>query len=94
MAQILWMPLDTSLREVMAHILNPSCSNAECPNAMRVVSHKLQQQNQKSAVNHSNSVWKAELRLRYIPKDLKMLYESDRITCHFYFDQVKFDALQ
>lgn len=92
MAQILWMPLDTSLTEVMAHISNPSCSNAECPIAMRVAWHKLQQQNQKSAVNHSNSVWKAELRLRYIPKDLKMLYESDRITCHFYFDQVNWYA--
>lgn len=86
--QILWMPPDTSMTQVMAHISNPICTNAECPNADKESSRKLVQQQQKAIIGHSNSVWKAELRVRYIPKNLKELYESDRTTCHFYFDQV------
>lgn len=82
------MPPDTSMIQVMAHISNPICSNAECPNADKAASKKLLQQHQKTVVGHSNSVWKAELRVRYIPKNLKELYEKDRTTCHFYFDQV------
>lgn len=83
------MPPDTPLSEVMAHISNPSCSNAECPNGAKSTYRKLHQLNQKSTVSHSNSVWKAELRVRYIPKNLKELYETNRMTCHFYFDQVE-----
>lgn len=86
--KILWMPPDTSMTQVMAHILNPTCSNADCPNADKASSRKLLQQQQKTIVGPSNSVWKAELRVRYIPKNLKELYEKDRTTCHFYFDQV------
>lgn len=82
------MPPDTPLSEVMAHISNPSCSNAECPNGVRSARHRQQQQSQKSTVCHANSVWKAELRVRYIPKNLQDLYEKNRMTCHFYFDQV------
>lgn len=82
------MPPDTSMTQVMAHISNPICTNAECPNADKESSRKLVQQQQKAIIGHSNSVWKAELRVRYIPKNLKELYESDRTTCHFYFDQV------
>lgn len=82
------MPPDTTMTQVMAHISNPICSNAECPNADKASSRKLLQQQQKTVVGHSNSVWKAELRVRYIPKILKDLYEKDRTTCHFYFDQV------
>lgn len=84
------MPPDTSMTQVIAHTLNPICSNAECPNADKASSRKLMQQQQKTVVGHSNSVWKAELRVRYIPKNLKELYEKDRTTCHFYFDQVSF----
>lgn len=92
--EILWMPPDTSMTQVMAHISNPICSNAECPNADKASSQKLRQQHQKTIVGLSNSVWKAELRVRYIPKNLKELYEKDRTTCHFYFDQVKQDYIQ
>lgn len=85
------MPPDTSMTQVMAHISNPSCCNSECPNADKVANiKKLLQQQPKNvpAAGHSNSVWKAELRVRYIPKSLKDLYENDRTTCHFFFDQV------
>lgn len=81
------MPPDTQLSEVMAHISNPSCSNVECPNVVSTTTGRLQQ-NQKNSLAHANSVWKAELRVRYIPKSLKVLYEINRTTCHFYFDQV------
>lgn len=86
--QIIWMPPHTSMTQVMAHISNPSCCNPECPNADKANAKKHLQQQQKTVAGHSNSVWKAELRVRYIPKNLKELYEDDRTTCHFYFDQV------
>ncbi|XP_035892761.1 uncharacterized protein LOC118503516 isoform X1 [Anopheles stephensi] len=92
--EVLWMPPDTSMTQVMAHIFNPSCSNADCPNVDKSTIAKRMQQKTSGAVGHANSVWKAELRVRYIPKNLKELYERDRTTCHFYFDQVKQDYIQ
>lgn len=71
--------------QVMTHMFNPSCSNVDCPNVDKSTLVKKMQQ---KTAGHSNSVWKAELRVRYIPKNLKELYEKDRTTCHFYFDQV------
>ncbi|XP_062559415.1 uncharacterized protein LOC134224153 [Armigeres subalbatus] len=92
--EVLWMPPDTSMSQVMAHIFNPSCSNADCPNVDKSTIAKKMQQKTSGVVGHANSVWKAELRVRYIPKSLKELYEKDRTTCHFYFDQVKQDYIQ
>ncbi|XP_055599667.1 uncharacterized protein LOC129748903 isoform X2 [Uranotaenia lowii] len=92
--EVLWMPPDTSMSQVMAHIFNPSCSNADCPNVDKSTIAKRMQQKTSGVVGHANSVWKAELRVRYIPKSLKELYERDRTTCHFYFDQVKQDYIQ
>ncbi|XP_050094912.1 uncharacterized protein LOC126577381 isoform X3 [Anopheles aquasalis] len=92
--EVLWMPPDTSMSQVMAHIYNPSCSNADCPNVDKSTITKRMQQKTSGAVGHANSVWKAELRVRYIPKSLRELYEKDRTTCHFYFDQVKQDYIQ
>ncbi|XP_055694399.1 focal adhesion kinase 1 isoform X2 [Lutzomyia longipalpis] len=91
--EVLWMPPDTSMTEVMAHISNPSCANPDCPNVDRSTMAKKQQKTN-NITGHANSVWKAELRVRYIPKNLKELYEQDRTTCHFYFDQVKQDYIQ
>lgn len=91
--QVLWLPPDTSMTQVMAHIYNPSCTNSDCPNIDKsTIAKKMQQK--ATTVGHSNSVWKAELRVRYIPKSIKELYETDRTTCHFYFDQVKQDYIQ
>ncbi|GAB0087013.1 focal adhesion kinase 1 [Sergentomyia squamirostris] len=91
--EVLWMPPETSMSEVMAHISNPACANPDCPNVDRSTMAKKQQKTN-NMTGHANSVWKAELRVRYIPKNLKELYEQDRTTCHFYFDQVKQDYIQ
>lgn len=94
------MSSDTSVNQVINHISNPLCSNADCPSIEnspinKVSQTKQQQQQQRSAqnnvVNPSNSVWRAELRVRYIPNNFKELYENDRTTCHFYFNQIKDD---
>lgn len=81
------MPPHTSTNEIIAHILNPSCSNIECAEH---ILQKEYQQHQKINLSHMNSVWKAEIRVRYLPKNIMELYETDRLTCHFYFDQVFF----
>lgn len=85
------MPPDTSMIQVMAHIFNPSCSNSDCPNSDKITASggkKSHAKNSSASSGYANSVWKAELRVRYVPKNLKELYERDRTTCHFYFDQV------
>lgn len=107
--EILWIPPDTSMSQVIAHISNPLCSNVDCPNQEKSNSVNVQVQTKKTSssssllpsssssasqnktnILHSNSVWKAELRIRYIPCNLKELYERDRNSCHFYFNQVSF----
>ena len=35
--------------------------------------------------------WRYELRVRYIPTDLKDLYEKDKVTFYYYYDQVSRD---
>lgn len=35
------------------------------------------------------SEWRFELRVRYSPDDLEDLYENDRFTFFFYYDQVR-----
>lgn len=89
------------MSQVIDHISNPLCSNSDCPNTENGVTNKknsqqqqqqqTQQQKGNCVANLSNSVWKAELRVRYISNDFKELYEKDRITCHFYFNQVRDD---
>ena len=32
--------------------------------------------------------WRYELRVRYIPTDLKDLFEKDKVTFYYYYDQV------
>lgn len=74
------------MNEVIAYISNPTCFNTKCSGGSGIIPRK---QQQKANISHSNCVWKAELRVRYIPTDLKELYENERTTCHFYFDQVR-----
>lgn len=83
------------MAQVMAHIANPLCVNPDCPNLPNVVAEsKKSQDKPNTAIGHPNSVWKAELRVRYIPENIKELYETDRVTCNFLFDQVKHDYIQ
>ncbi|XP_027851804.2 focal adhesion kinase 1 isoform X4 [Aphis gossypii] len=40
------------------------------------------------------SEWRFELRVRYSPDDMEDLYDRDRFTYFFYYDQVRFDYLK
>lgn len=72
----------------MTYLIDPpSCSNLECAEYLAKKGH---QQHQKIDLNQTNSIWKAELRVRYLPRNMMELYETDKVTCHFYFDQVNF----
>ncbi|CAH0717842.1 unnamed protein product, partial [Brenthis ino] len=39
------------------------------------------------------SEWRLELRVRYLPANLRDLCDSDRVTFHYYYDQVRYDYL-
>ncbi|XP_026750557.2 focal adhesion kinase 1 isoform X6 [Galleria mellonella] len=39
------------------------------------------------------SEWRLELRVRYLPANLRELCDSDRVTFHYYYDQVRHDYL-
>jgi len=38
--------------------------------------------------------WRHELRVRYIPTDLQQLFEKDKVTFYYYYDQVRNDYLK
>ncbi|XP_063217429.1 focal adhesion kinase 1 isoform X7 [Bacillus rossius redtenbacheri] len=42
---------------------------------------------------HPHSEWRYELRVRYLPQNLAELYEKDRVTFYYYYDQVRNDYL-
>lgn len=71
--------------DVLSRISNP-CFNMNCEYALGTVSRS--QEETKYVIDQFNSLWQMELRVRYIPHDLKELYENDRITFHYYFNQV------
>lgn len=37
---------------------------------------------------HPHSEWRYELRVRYLPQNLNDLYEKDKVTFYYYYDQV------
>ncbi|XP_073962975.1 protein tyrosine kinase 2 Fak isoform X2 [Choristoneura fumiferana] len=39
------------------------------------------------------SEWRLELRVRYLPDNLRALCDKDRVTFHYYYDQVRHDYL-
>ncbi|CAH0551901.1 unnamed protein product [Brassicogethes aeneus] len=51
----------------------------------------MQQVHEKYLKKHPNSEWRYDLRIRYLPKSLKELYDKDKVTFHYYYDQVKHD---
>ncbi|XP_011204290.2 focal adhesion kinase 1 isoform X1 [Bactrocera dorsalis] len=82
--EILWMTRSTGMNQVMKYIWYPICPNFECSNYDNT--------NVKSSNRSSvNSVWRAELRIRYIPNSLAEFYEQDKTSCLYYFDQAKQD---
>ncbi|TMW52918.1 hypothetical protein DOY81_001951 [Sarcophaga bullata] len=86
--ETLWMNKTTKIQKLLEHIWNSTCPNTECP--------KQRQQSTPPALNVNDklSVWRPELRIRYLPYSLRELYNEDKITCYFYFDQVKQDFIQ
>ncbi|CAG2060896.1 unnamed protein product [Timema podura] len=42
---------------------------------------------------HPHSEWRYELRVRYLPQNLADLYDKDRVTFYYYYDQVRNDYL-
>ncbi|XP_078037265.1 protein tyrosine kinase 2 Fak isoform X3 [Augochlora pura] len=42
---------------------------------------------------HPNCEWRYELRVRYLPQNLNDLYEKDKVTFYYYYDQVRNDYL-
>jgi len=47
-----------------------------------------QQVQEKYERKHPHSEWRYELRVRYLPQNLTDLYEKDRVTFYYYYDQV------
>ena len=37
---------------------------------------------------HPHHEWQYELRVRYVPRDMKELLEKDRVTFYYFYDQV------
>lgn len=48
---------------------------------------------EKYTSKHPLSEWQYELRIRYHPQDISHLYEQDRVTFYYYYDQVANDYL-
>ncbi|XP_061391821.1 focal adhesion kinase 1 [Musca vetustissima] len=86
--ETLWMNKTTKIQKLLEHIWNSTCPNTECPQ------QKSQHIPPTVNVNDKFSVWRPELRIRYLPHSLRELFNEDKITCYFYFDQVKQDFIQ
>ncbi|XP_073848140.1 protein tyrosine kinase 2 Fak isoform X3 [Musca autumnalis] len=86
--ETLWMNKTTKIQKLLEHIWNSTCPNTECPQ------QKSQHIPPTVNVNDKLSVWRPELRIRYLPYSLRELFNEDKITCYFYFDQVKQDFIQ
>ncbi|XP_059485924.1 focal adhesion kinase 1 isoform X2 [Neocloeon triangulifer] len=42
---------------------------------------------------HPTSEWRYELRVRYLPKKMSDLWEQDKVTFNYYYDQIRHDYL-
>ncbi|XP_044263167.1 focal adhesion kinase 1 isoform X6 [Tribolium madens] len=53
----------------------------------------MKQVQDKYLAKHPNSEWRYDLRIRYLPTSLQDLCDKDKVTFHYYYDQVKNDYL-
>ncbi|XP_063919597.1 focal adhesion kinase 1 isoform X6 [Zophobas morio] len=53
----------------------------------------MKQVQEKYLAKHPNSEWRYDLRIRYLPTSLQDLCDKDKVTFHYYYDQVKNDYL-
>lgn len=75
--------------KVLSHILSPGCSNVDCPNndpmKAELAESKDTHQGRRSV---TTGVWRVELRVRYVPHKIQDLFDEDKTTCFYFFDQV------
>ncbi|XP_016953334.1 focal adhesion kinase 1 isoform X2 [Drosophila biarmipes] len=89
--EVIWLARSTSMQKVLTHILTPGCSNVDCPNNQAELNEGLLEQGRRIT---DNRVWRVELRVRYVPNTIQELFDEDRATCFYYFNQVKEDFIQ
>ncbi|XP_030081236.1 focal adhesion kinase 1 isoform X3 [Drosophila hydei] len=93
--EVLWLARTTSMDKVLSHILSPGCSNVDCPNndpmKAELAESKDTHQGRRSV---TTGVWRVELRVRYVPHKIQDLFDEDKTTCFYFFDQVKDDYIQ
>ncbi|XP_030243395.1 focal adhesion kinase 1 [Drosophila navojoa] len=93
--EVLWLARTTSMDKVLSHIQSPGCSNVDCPNndpmKAELAENKDTHQGRRAV---STGVWRVELRVRYVPHKIQELFDEDKTTCFYFFDQVKDDYIQ
>ncbi|KAL9875185.1 focal adhesion kinase 1 isoform X4 [Glossina fuscipes] len=87
--ETLWMNKTSKIQKLLIHIWNATCPNIECPQLQKNIPLE-----KPLNINDSLSIWRPELRIRYLPNSIEELHAEDKITCHFYFDQVKQEFIQ
>ncbi|XP_017839124.1 focal adhesion kinase 1 isoform X1 [Drosophila busckii] len=91
--EVLWLARTTLMEQVVLHVLSTGCSNPNCPciNTRKAeVSETLEAQGKRLPCG----VWRVELRVRYVPRNIQELFDEDKTTCFYYFDQIKEDFIQ
>ncbi|XP_064542786.1 focal adhesion kinase 1 isoform X2 [Drosophila montana] len=93
--EVLWLARTTSMDKVLSHILSPGCSNVDCPNNDPIKADLAEGKDthlgRRSVIT---GVWRVELRVRYVPHKIQDLFDEDKTTCFYFFDQVKDDYIQ
>ncbi|XP_017072931.1 focal adhesion kinase 1 isoform X1 [Drosophila eugracilis] len=89
--EVIWLARSTSMQKVLTHILTPGCSNVDCPNNQAELDEALLEHGRRIT---DNRVWRVELRVRYVPNSIQDLFDEDKATCFYYFNQVKEDFIQ
>lgn len=87
--KVIWLARTTLMEKVMSHILSPGCSNVDCPNndqKKAEVTENTDAHVGRRAI--TKGVWRVELRVRYVPHRIQDLFNEDKTTCFYYFDQV------
>ncbi|XP_017106171.2 focal adhesion kinase 1 isoform X1 [Drosophila bipectinata] len=95
--EVIWLARTTPMQKVLTHILTPGCANVDCPNnevaKVEFEEGMLHHPDQGKRVI-ANRVWRVELRVRYVPNSIQDLFDEDKATCFYYFNQVKEDFIQ
>ncbi|XP_017123434.1 focal adhesion kinase 1 isoform X2 [Drosophila elegans] len=89
--EVIWLARSTSMQKVLSHILMPGCFNVDCPNNQAELDEALLEHGRRIT---DNRVWRVELRVRYVPNSIQELFDEDKATCFYYFNQVKEDFIQ